>query len=170
MKLHLNKKPVLEEKSVSIRTALPEDVDRMVVYGDQFWSQTRYFAAGVSYDVETVTNFTHQLIDEGIVLFAEDQEGSIIALMLVIVAPFPMNMHHLTACEWVFYIDPLYRRGGLGAKLISQAEEILKKRSVKFFTMVSLTNVTPDAANKLYETLGFEHSESSFTKELSWQL
>ncbi|MGY8962548.1 MAG: GNAT family N-acetyltransferase [Rhodospirillales bacterium] len=158
--------PVKEPK---IHAAKVEDVERMVAYGQQFWHQTRYYAAGVDYDVDTVTNMTHALLDEGVVLYAQDGDGEIVALMLVIIAPFPMNMHFLTACEWVFYVDPMYRRGGLGAKLISQAEKILKDRSVKFFTMVSLSNVTPEAANKLYEALGFEQSETNFTKDLSWQ-
>lgn len=157
------------EKPTSIHMATTDDVDRMVEYGAQFWSQTRYFAAGVEYDIETVTNMTHHLLDEGIVMYAEDEATNIIALMLVVIAPFPMNMHHLSACEWVFYVDPAYRGSRLGVKLIHAAEDILKERKVKFFTMVSLTNVTPETANRLYEGLGFEHSETSYTKELSWQ-
>ena len=164
--LRLNKKPVIDTYDlVDVYLAQPGDVDRMVAYGKQFWHQTRYYAAGVEYDVDTVTHFTRYLLDEGIVMYAEDIKGEIVALMLVIIAPFPMNHHHLCATEWVFYVDPAYRRGGLGVKLIAQAEQILKERRVKFFTMVSLTNVTPEAANKLYETLGFEHSETNFTKE-----
>lgn len=165
--LRLNKKSVIDDRVAKICLATPGDVDRMVAYGKQFWHQTRYYAAGVEYDVDTVTHFTRYLLDEGIVMYAMDKQG-IVALMLVIIAPFPMNMNHLCATEWVFYVDPDYRRGGLGVKLIAQAEQILKDRRVKFFTMVSLANVTPDAANKLYETLGFEHSETNFTKELSW--
>ena len=158
----------LKQKEPEIRLATHDDVVRMVVYGDQFWSQTRYFKAGVEYDTETVIEMTSLLIDEGVVLYAED-DGEIVALMLVIIMPFLMNKNHLAACEWVFYVDPQYRRGGLGVKLIVAAEELLKEKRVKFFTMVSLTNVTPDAANKLYETLGFEHSETNYTKDLSWQ-
>jgi len=156
-------------KTPEVHQATIDDVDRMVAYGQQFWHQTRYYKAGVEYHVETVTNMTRYLLDEGIVLYSEDCEGKIIALMLVIIAPLPMNMHHLVGCEWVFYVDESYRRGGLGVKLIHQAEKLLKEQRVKFFTMVSLTNVTPKAANKLYESLGFESSESSFTKDISWQ-
>ena len=165
--LHLPAKDAIPD--ATIREATVDDVVRLVVYGDQFWSQTRYYAAGVEYHTETVIERTNQLIDDGVVLYAENAEGDIVALMLVAIAPFPMNYHHLCACEWVFYVDPAYRRGGLGAKLIQQAEHLLKERRVKFFTMVSLVNVTPEAANKLYESLGFEHSEANFTKELSWQ-
>ncbi len=157
------------EKAATIRLAQPEDVERMVAYGQQFWEQTRYFAAGVEYDIDTVTYTTHQLIDEGIAMYAEDDDGKIVALMLVVISPLPMNWHHLTACEWVFYVEPDYRRSGLGVKLIQHAEELLKMQKVTFFTLVSLSNVTPEAAHKLYESLGFECSETNFTKELTWQ-
>jgi len=106
---------------------------------------------------------------KGIVLYVEDDEGQMIGLMLVIIAPFLMNKHYLTACEWVFYVEPEYRRGGLGDKLIDEAEKILCEKRVTLFTLVSLVNVTPDAAHKLYESKGFEHSETNFTKVLSWQ-
>lgn len=166
--LHLNKKPLIDDRTASIHLATSDDIDRMVAYGEQFWHQTRYCAAGVEYDVDTVTHFTRYLLDEGVVMYAVDDQDKIIALMLVIIAPFPMNMNHLCATEWVFYVDAAYRHGGLGVKLIAQAEQILKDRRVKFFTMVSLSNVAPEAANQLYKTLGFEHSETNFTKELSW--
>lgn len=152
---------------MQIRKATHADVDRLVEYGKQFWVQTRYYAEGVEYDLETVTNVTHGLVDNGIVLYADDEAGKPIALMLIFVAPFPMNANHFQACEWVFYVDPAYRRGGLGATLIKEAEAQLKELGVKFFTMVSLTNVTPEAANQLYKHLGFSHSETSFTKTLS---
>ena len=162
--LHLKPKPVALEYRVALADHF--DVERMVAYGEQFWHQTRYYAQGVEYDIESVTGMTQHLLEEGIVMFAEDGDGAVVALMLVVISPFPMNMHHLAACEWVFYVDPLYRRSGLGAKLIGEAEKLLRERSVKFFTMVSLTNVTPEAANKLYQTLGFEQSETNFTKDL----
>ena len=168
--LHLKKKTLHEDdqKGVTIHQAKPEDVDRLVAYGEKFWSQTRYFKAGVDYDIDTVTAVTNNLLDEGVVLYARDVDNNIIALMLVIIAPFPMNVNYLMACEWVFYVDPAFRRGGLGVKLIKTAEKLLIARQVTFFTMVSLINVTPEAANQLYQSLGFEHSESSYTKEISW--
>lgn len=151
-----------------IKVATSDDVIRLVTYGDKFWSQTRYFAAGIEYNTKTVLAVTNALIDDGIVLFAED-DGEVVALMLVIIAPFPMNQDYTAACEWVFYVEPDYRRSGLGIELIGMAETMLKDKGVKFFTMVSLANVEPEAANKLYEYLGFEHSETNYTKDLQWQ-
>lgn len=159
----------LKPENPEVLVATHEITDRLVDYGERFWEETRYFEAGVSYDRDTVTDMTTYLIDEGVVLYAESPEGEIIALMLVIIMPFPMNRNFKAACEWVFYVDPEYRRNGLGVDLLETAELILRQEQVKFFTMVSLVNVTPEAANKLYEFLGFEHSETNYTKDLTWQ-
>ena len=157
------------EPEVEIKEATFDDVVKLVVYGERFWQQTQYFKDGIAYDPDTILAMTNTLIDEGVVLYADDAEGNVVALMLVIVSPFPMNAHYLAACEWVFYVDPDYRRGGLGAKLIQAAEDLLKEREVKYFTMVSLTTVTPEAAHQVYKSLGFNHSETNFTKDISWQ-
>lgn len=149
-----------------IKQATHEDTVRLVVYGNQFWEQTKY-AEIIPYDTETVVEMTNELIDSGVVLYAE-HEGEIIGLMLVIISPFLMNKHYLSACEWVFYVDPAHRRGGVGVELINEAERLLREKQVTYFTMVSLANM-PDAATKLYEGLGFERSETNFTKVLSWQ-
>lgn len=164
--LHLNKNGK-GDTVPTICVASYDDVEKMVIYGEQFWHQTRYFERGVTYDFESVMAMTNHLIDEGIVLYAE-ADDEVVALMLIVVSPLPMNNDHLTAAEWVFYIDKKYRGSRLGVKLMKKAEEMLTKKRVQFFTMISMTNVTPDAANRLYEHLGFEHLESCFTKELSW--
>ena len=147
--------------------ATHEDVVEMMRLGEIFWKQTRYFKEGVDYDTDTVSAMVYMIMDEGVALIAR-ADGEIVGLMLVIVHPFPMNNHHLIGVEWVFYIDPAHRRGGLGADLIAAAEHQLRGKQVKYFTMVSLSEVTPELANKLYEQLGFKQSETSFTKEIVW--
>lgn len=124
--------PHNETLPVTVFSADHQDVDRLVWYARQFWDQTTYAAAGVEYDVETVTERTHWLIDEGIVLYAQDNDKNLLGLMLVMIMPFLMNKNVNTACEWVFYVDPDYRRGGLGAILVDEAEEMLRTMDVKF--------------------------------------
>lgn len=150
-----------------IKDATLADVPKLVAYGQQFWHQTYYFKAGVDYDVDSITAMTEELVENGIVLYAEEDD-KVIALMLVIIAPFPMNHNYKIAVEWVFYVDEAYRRTGMGVTLIKAAEAILINKRVKFFSMVSLTGVTPKAANTLYESLGYQHCEATFTKELKW--
>lgn len=146
-----------------------EDAVRIAVFGEQFWRQTDDFQAGIEYDSDSVLETINAIVEDGVALYAE-HDGTLVGLMLVIVAPHLMNKNHLLAYEWVFYVAPKFRRGGLGTDLIVTAEQVLKKKRVSYFTMVSLQNVTPKEADKLYERLGFVLSEKSFKKEiLPWQ-
>ena len=150
---------------VQIKRASEDDTERLVAYGSQFWSQTRFYAEGVDYDVATVTAMADYLRLNGVSLYAED-DGNIVGLMLIFVEPFAMNKNYLAATEYVYYVDPAYRGTKVAFTLMQQAERILKEKDVKFFSMISLTNVTPEVANRLYESLGFSQSESTFTKTL----
>jgi len=148
------------------------EVDKLVAYGEQFWEQTLYHKAGIKYDKYSVKKMTEYLAapsdngGEGVVLFAHDEDDNVVGLLLVIIGPFPMNHAYRAATEWVFYVDPAHRKAGVGQELIAKAEKVLRYRGVRFFTMVSLSNVQPEAAEGLYKSLGYQHAETSFTKDL----
>lgn len=149
-----------------IKNASTTDIERLVAYGEQFWHLTKYYKdVGIDYNLDTVTTITKHLVKNGIVLYAEE-DGEVVGLMLVFVSPFPMNADYLQATEWVFYVDESHRRTGLGQDLIQEAEAQLLERGVTLFSMISLSNVTPEAAERLYENLGYEHTETAFTKVL----
>ncbi len=155
----------VDDFSTDIRFATSEDVDRLVEYGRTFWHQTLYFEDGVDYDVASVTTTTNWLLDEGIALYAE-KDGKVVGLLLAVVGPFPMNNNYKAATEWVFYVDPEVRKEGVGQRLIQHAEKMLRPQGVKYLSMISLSNVQPEAAEGLYKSLGFRHTETSFTKDL----
>ena len=148
-----------------IREASEQDVDRLVEYGRTFWEQTLYFEDGVDYDAGSVIYMTRWLLEEGVAIYAE-KAGKPVGLLLAVVGPFPMNNSFQAATEWVFYVDPEVRKEGVGQRLIAFATEILRARGVKYLSMISLANVQPEAAEGLYKSLGFRHTESSFTKDL----
>lgn len=154
-------------EKVVIRKANVEDINRLVDYAKIFWDQTEYVSA-VEYDVETMVDTTLGMIENDIVLYAENLEGQVVGLLCVMITPFLMNRNYLSACEWGFYVDEEYRCTGLGIRLIQIAEELLVERKVKFFTMVSLTNLRPKAVGRFYERLGFKHVESDYVKDLMW--
>ncbi len=150
-----------------IREAAADDIERLVAYARIFWDQTDY-ASVVEYDVKTMVDTTAGLIEDDVVLYAEDSNGNVVGLLCVMISPFLMNRNYLSACEWGFYVDVEYRSSGLGIALIQRAEEILKQKKVTFFTLVSLANLRPAAVGRFYERLGFRHVESDYVKELSW--
>lgn len=149
----------------SYRIALPSDREAIYAFGRTFWDQTLYAQAGIEYDRDTVFEVIQMCIDEGVALLAEDG-NKIVGMILVLVFPFLMNRNHLAATEWVFYVDPAYRRDGIGDTLIETAEAWLKHRGVTLFNMVNLQNVTPENAAKLYEKHGFTLAETTYLKDI----
>lgn len=147
-----------------IREATVADIDRLVVYAKTFWDETDY-AKIVEYDVDTMVDTTAGLIEDDVVLYA-DNDGQVVGFLAIMISPFLMNRNYLSACEWGFYVDTEYRSSGLSVRLIQRAEQILRQKKVTFFTLVSLANLRPAAVGRFYERLGFKHAESDFVKVL----
>jgi GNAT superfamily N-acetyltransferase len=145
--------------------ARPLDVDRIYKFGRAFWDQTKYAQAGIEYDYDTVTDVIRLCMDDGVALLAED-DNKIVGMILILVFPFLMNRNELTATEWVFYTDPKYRKQGVGEDLLETSEYILKMMGVKLFNMVSVQNVTPEQAHRLYERQGFALAETTYMKDI----
>ena len=150
-----------------IRPASERDLPMMLEFGRGFWQQTLYYKSGIEYDIESCTDITRLCMNDGLALIVEDDQRKVIGMLLVLVIPVMMNKNHLSATEWVFYIDPIWRQGGLGQQLLEIAEISLRLRGVKLFNMVSLENVTPDAAHKLYHKIGFQLAERTYMKDIS---
>lgn len=148
-----------------LRLATPSDKPAIYDFGRTFWNQTLYAKAGIEYDRETVFDVIQLCMDEGVAILAEDGE-KIVGMILVLVFPFLMNRNHKVATEWVFYVDPEYRREGIGDALIGAAEALLKLMNVTLFNMVNLQNVTPESAAKLYEKQGFALAETTYLKDI----
>lgn len=149
-----------------ISVATMDDLPEMIKLGKKFWKQTSYYKDhGIDYDVRTVWNVSVECIMNGVSL-VNKTDGRIDGLMLIPIVPFPMNANYTSATEWVFFVDPSKRGSRAGYQMIVEAEAMLKEKGVTLFSLVSLTNVTPEVANKLYEGMGFEHSETGFTKDI----
>lgn len=159
--------PMPQELNSHIRPANARDLPMMLEFGRGFWEQTLYYKAGIEYDIESCTDMTHLCIDDGLALIVEDDQSKVIGMLLVLVIPVLMNKNHLSATEWVFYIDPEWRQSGLGQQLLELAETSLRLRGVRLFNMVSLENVTPIAAERLYHKIGFQLAERTYMKDIS---
>ena len=157
---------VIKPEEVVIRQADYVDIERLVDYARTFWDQTVY-ARSVEYDVETMVETTAGMIKDDVVLYAETMGGTVVGLICIMISPFPMYKNYLSGCEWGFYVSDEYRRSGLAVKLVSQAEDMLKERNVKFFTMIALSNLRPKVVGRFYERLGFSPEEICFMKDIS---
>jgi GNAT superfamily N-acetyltransferase len=67
-----------------------------------------------------------------------------------------------TATEMAWWVDPKWRKGGLGTELIGYFHTWAEKKGCAAITLTSLDN----SVDKLYDRLGFKLCEQTYIKEI----
>ncbi len=97
-----------------------------------------------------------------VIVTARDDDNLIGYISLILYR----HLHYrqvLVSLEDIHYMDPEYRKRGLGSGMIKKAEDVLRGRGVKFATM--RTKVHADHGDLLKE-LGYSPMETVYGKEL----
>jgi len=89
------------------------------------------------------------------------ESGNLVGYFFVLARPNPHYKDHVFAVNDLLFIDPDYRKGLAGLKLIKFAEEDLKSRGVSVLVINTKVHKPFDA---LLERLGFENVERSYSK------
>lgn len=151
---------------MSIRDATRADLSAIVEMSRKFYSTTTY-AEYARFNADTVRNLAALLIDSGVILIAE-QAQRVVGMVGLLITPHPFSGDVKIAAEIVWWVEPDARNTGAGIELLKAVEPACKAHDVVAIQMVHLNNSPPQAA-LLYERHGYIHSESSYTKALSWQ-
>lgn len=149
---------------MKIRPATEDDVDVIVEMSAKFYETTsyRHFTAMSS---DTVANLARMLIDTGVMLVAE-ADGDVVGMAGLYVGPFMFNDAAKGAYEVVWWVSPDSRGAGAGKALMAGIEAACRAKGCNIIQMVTLAT-SPAHAGKVYEALGYRHSETSYTKELT---
>lgn len=70
------------------------------------------------------------------------------------------------ANEWVWWVEPEYRKSGAGLRLLDWAEEWAQSRGL-FLTIGAYDCLAGDALSRLYHRRGYQRRGSLFTKEFA---
>lgn len=148
---------------MNVRNATEKDVDAIVEMSSKFYATTHYrgFADMCG---DTVEALARTLIDTGVMLVAEDR-GEVIGMAGLFVGPFPFNTAKSGAYEVVWWVSQDTRGSGAGKSLMAAIEPACRARGCNIIQMLTLPN-SPPHAGKIYEAMGFAHSETSYTKRL----
>ena len=91
-------------------------------------------------------------------------DGKLVGYSVFSVFPHIRYMDCKFAKEDLYYIVPEYRGNGLGTKLFIETEKVLKEQGVD--QIVFTTKIYSDHSS-IFEKLGYELFEKSFTKRIS---
>lgn len=144
-----------------IRPATVHDSERIIEMCKEFYHTTKYVKFA-PYDEPTIRELTETLIACGIVLVA-DLKGELVGLLGMVIGPYLFNRNLTSAHEVVFWVDPAAQSLGIGRELNSAATIVCKERGAVIAQMVKL-DTSPPLVAQLYESLGYYHSECSYTK------
>ena len=107
-------------------------------------------------------SFYEALYTSGILgVYTVRNDGKLVGYFIVIARPHPHYKDHIFAVNDIIYIDPDYRKGLVGYKLIKFVEDDLKKMGVSVFAVNTKVHKPFDA---VLERLGFENTERLYTK------
>lgn len=146
-----------------IRPANEADIPAIVRMSACFYPTTCYPALAPM-DEASVIGVARFCMDGGVMLVAEDEAG-VCGMVGLVVAPFMFNATLMTAQEVVWWVDPEAQGKGAGKALLAAIEPACRAKGVAAIVMVHMANSPPQAA-ALYERMGFEHTESTYTKRL----
>lgn len=150
-----------------IRKGKSTDIDVLVAQGREFWKSTRYVGEGHEYKPEVVANLCEWLMNEGgFIVVLEDDDEVVRGHGLVALAPLIFDPDISCAMEFAFYVEPEYRRGKWGLALLKAMETTAAGMGVQYMTMVTMESSMPRQVETIYNRMGYERTETSYTKEL----
>jgi L-amino acid N-acyltransferase YncA len=150
---------------MNIREATFDDVSRIVEFGREFYKSTRYVEDGIPYNAEQAQRIVEALLgDNGFILVLDDGEVQGFCMMMIV--PFIWDPAYLTAIEAAYYVTPDCRKAGWGTRLLSAVDSECQRRGCRYVSMISMETSMPEAVGKLYETLGFQRTETTYTRDL----
>ena len=94
-------------------------------------------------------------------IYTVRDKEKLVGYFIVIAKPHPHYKDHLFAVNDILYLDPNYRKGLTGYRMIKFVEEDLKKMGVSVLTVNTKVHKPFDP---LMERLGFNFTERVYTK------
>lgn len=146
-----------------IRHAIHSDIGAIVAMSEKFYATTHY-SRWADFNPETVESLATNLLENHILLVAE-VDGEVVGMVGLFVAPFMFNHDRIGAYEVVWWVNPDAQGAGVGMELLAAIEPACRAKGVNAIQMVMMAN-SPPKAQAIYEKFGYNHSETSFTKEL----
>lgn len=145
---------------MTIRHATPDDVPRLVDMSRHFLASTAYGRLLIP-TTEQLEAFVVLILTHGGALVAE-VDGQVEGMIGVVALAHPITQE-LVAEEVAWWVEPDYRKGTIGPRLLQAAEDWA---SVKGVTVLKMVAPAKSDVGKYYERHGYTAFETAFVKVL----
>lgn len=136
-----------------------KDFDEILRMSAEFWLSTQF-------DEEFEPDHTRLMVrmayEHGLLAVVENE--GIVGFCAGISSYLLGSTKARCATELAWWIDPGHRAGKNGIALLCFMEELVKEQKIKYWTMVSMQSSMPEVVGKMYERMGYVHSETGYTK------
>lgn len=145
-----------------VRDGNIEDLPAVVKMAREFWKQTRYDEV---FDADYVEFMASMAIEHGLLAILE-VDGVVEGFTAGLKAPLLACANVLNGTEIAWWVNPSARKGRNGIALMQHIEKMAKAQGVKYWNMIVMESCQPEVGAAIYERLGYEKSETSYTRIL----
>lgn len=145
-----------------VRNGNTGDLDAVVQMAEEFWRHTRY---DVPFDPAHVRIMAALALDHGLLAILEI-DGKVEGFTAGVKGPLLGNASVLSGTEIAWWVNPDARQGRNGIALMQHIEQMARDQGVKYWNMIVMESCMPEVGAAIYERMGYEKSETSYTRVL----
>jgi GNAT superfamily N-acetyltransferase len=146
-----------------IREATEADTDRLVQMATRFLESSTTYGAILPPDPARVASLVAACLAVGVIVVAESRDGVLVGLLGVVHVTHPFSAAQFVE-EQAWWVEPEYRRGTVGPRLVNYVLEWARVQGLQFVKMGAPADAPQ--VGLFYERLGFKAVETAYVKEL----
>jgi GNAT superfamily N-acetyltransferase len=143
-----------------IRVAEEKDFQSILDMSSRFWLETQF---SEPFEADHTIHMVRMAYDHGL-LAVVDVDGECVGFCAGVKSFILGSTKAMCATELAWWLNPEHRGGKNGVALLQFMEGLVKEQGIKYWTMVSMQSSMPDQVGRMYERMGYKHSETSYTK------
>ena len=145
-----------------IRPGLKQDIPIIVMMAKEFWTHTVY---DEPFCEETCWAMSQACIDQGLMAVYEHNNVPV-GFACGVKGALLGNASVITGTEVAWWVNKDHRNGKGGIGLLVELERLAKKAGIKYWSMIYMESSMPATIDKIYQKMGYNRAESSYTKVL----
>jgi len=149
-----------------IRDATKEDYPAIEGHAKRFWEETYHYKQGLPYEDGSAILYMDIAYNQGL-LFVSEVDGKVVGFTAGAAAPLLGNSSTMSGSEIAWWVDPAYRNSSEGLDLLRALEKGAKELGCSYWNMVSMQSSMPEYIERVYKKMGYEHSETTYQKDIN---